>query len=813
MYDQGAQMQPKAEEVKTEVPETSAPPPPPLTATQLRVEEEKERLRQQQDLIAALQQQEAAEMEAATDAPRRMYQLEQLARIEKDGRTSEVNQYVAEWFRLDHKANTTYFTNRDDRMGRVERRLASRSSWDEQCGPGLASTSSLGEQYEPGLASGPEAREQHGPGLASGTCWGEKCRPGLASSSSFGEECRTGLASGKGPGELCGPGLASRLSLGEPQCGPGLLSSRSRSGEHCGQSSIPTTLSRECCRTGSGAGCCGNLAVAPWALKRWHTATRCRGHQRAFIAHLLRLCLTEYVTTADRSVAAPSSSSWNDINNLDDDDGNHLCFLIHHHHHPHHHHHQQQQQEQQQEQQGKQQAAVSVSIEFANALLVAQDDCHNAQRSPDDLQPKKEEEDERRSENSWGDRSRYMEWHVDPPRAWICGHASPCPWVCGRHVKPPRTCGLPDYPLYDHVAGVLHRWISEHRFPMIMDQIDGLSETIDRDHLIAQWTPVICERGSTLLLMYESWKKAEEKGDHREEEMERFQLEKRTKEKGAYGEEEERITFEKRMKENEASKEEEEEAEVRGFEKRTKEKGRPGEEMEDKDGCKRVMQEEENKDCERGVAKEVADVRRDGSDDSVTMASSRMMTVAMMMTQTGMGCMHDLLQTLGDEGLRCCLGLRTSEGSLRHPVNGVLIPSRWVLLQSFQKLHGDGKATLTKGARALSKHAHRSTDKWWGVFTGTIAEKNRLAVSVILDILDNAMWHNVHWLPHDLAAYEVLLTASEAERLVEGLCTYGIDEVGSVWWLQQREWIDKLNIQAHYNTMAHKDEFVMATIN
>ncbi|GBG83918.1 hypothetical protein CBR_g37789 [Chara braunii] len=66
---------------------------------------------------------EAAELEAATDTSRREYLLEQLNKVLTDDRCSQVNKNLAEWALLEHKATNSYFTNWDDRIGRLERRV------------------------------------------------------------------------------------------------------------------------------------------------------------------------------------------------------------------------------------------------------------------------------------------------------------------------------------------------------------------------------------------------------------------------------------------------------------------------------------------------------------------------------------------------------------------------------------------------------------------------------------------------------------------------------------------------------------------
>ena len=62
---------------------------------------------------------------------------------------------------------------------------------------------------------------------------------------------------------------------------------------------------------------------------------------------------------------------------------------------------------------------------------------------------------------------------------------------------------------------------------------------------------------------------------------------------------------------------------------------------------------------------------------------------------------------------------------------------------------------LTVGARALCKHAHRSSEGFWGNVKGSEAEKNEMANNVAQLILDECVWINVHILPHSEMIIEV----------------------------------------------------------
>jgi hypothetical protein len=123
-------------------------------------------------------------------------------------------------------------------------------------------------------------------------------------------------------------------------------------------------------------------------------------------------------------------------------------------------------------------------------------------------------------------------------------------------------------------------------------------------------------------------------------------------------------------------------------------------------------------------------------------------------------CVRDALKALGDcpalenspsLALRSLLGLRSSEGS-----TASLPPSRQELLAAFVKPHS-AKSKLHTGARALSKHAQRSSEKFWGdaIYKGTEDAKNRVAASMIVWLMNHSVWLNTHLLPHGKEIFEI----------------------------------------------------------
>ncbi|CAL1548461.1 unnamed protein product [Lymnaea stagnalis] len=110
---------------------------------------------------------------------------------------------------------------------------------------------------------------------------------------------------------------------------------------------------------------------------------------------------------------------------------------------------------------------------------------------------------------------------------------------------------------------------------------------------------------------------------------------------------------------------------------------------------------------------------------------------------------RDILVILGLRGILDLLGIRKTVGTKE-----MLPPSRKALMASFTAKHNPN-SELWVGARALAKHFHRDqSESWWGNCTGTEADKNKHALGLLDKILDNAVWINIHWLPHDVFIIE-----------------------------------------------------------
>ena len=65
------------------------------------------------------------------------------------------------------------------------------------------------------------------------------------------------------------------------------------------------------------------------------------------------------------------------------------------------------------------------------------------------------------------------------------------------------------------------------------------------------------------------------------------------------------------------------------------------------------------------------------------------------------------------------------------------------------------RSFLTVGARALQKHAHRSSEGFWGDGTGSESKRNDDAKRIITQIIEECEWINVHTLPHSEYVVEI----------------------------------------------------------
>ena len=88
------------------------------------------------------------------------------------------------------------------------------------------------------------------------------------------------------------------------------------------------------------------------------------------------------------------------------------------------------------------------------------------------------------------------------------------------------------------------------------------------------------------------------------------------------------------------------------------------------------------------------------------------------------------------------LGMRQTPGSERWsfpPDNHQLLEAAQEPCSSHSK-----PPLLTVAARAHAKHAHRGSDAYFGQVTGTVMNKNALALEIVTNMIENAAWINCH---------------------------------------------------------------------
>lgn len=102
----------------------------------------------------------------------------------------------------------------------------------------------------------------------------------------------------------------------------------------------------------------------------------------------------------------------------------------------------------------------------------------------------------------------------------------------------------------------------------------------------------------------------------------------------------------------------------------------------------------------------------------------------------------------GARGVLTLLSFRETVGS-----RTIAPLTRAQCLRSFQQVHKGEK--LTVGARAFSKHCQRSADGWWGQIKGNDETKNAVALAKLQELLDSAVWKNIHCLPHAQTTMEI----------------------------------------------------------
>ncbi|OMJ88873.1 hypothetical protein SteCoe_9075 [Stentor coeruleus] len=127
---------------------------------------------------------------------------------------------------------------------------------------------------------------------------------------------------------------------------------------------------------------------------------------------------------------------------------------------------------------------------------------------------------------------------------------------------------------------------------------------------------------------------------------------------------------------------------------------------------------------------------------------------------------ESLLISLGPRGILFCLGVRRTQGS----TDKYMIPQRSIIEKAFSQLYSKeeskSSSNLSVGARSLTKHAHRSSEGFWGKITGTDNMKNNTAQDILRRLLNEAAWVNVHCLPNEEAILEIRVSQGYGARWI-----------------------------------------------
>jgi len=99
-----------------------------------------------------------------------------------------------------------------------------------------------------------------------------------------------------------------------------------------------------------------------------------------------------------------------------------------------------------------------------------------------------------------------------------------------------------------------------------------------------------------------------------------------------------------------------------------------------------------------------------------------------------------LIEKAGCRNLLILMGMRLTPASLTDATG--IPPTMSQLMSAANHVHNPADG-LTVGARAWSKHVHRSEEAYWGVCRGGVADKNAGATALIERILANRTWWNV----------------------------------------------------------------------
>ncbi|EGC34380.1 hypothetical protein DICPUDRAFT_153434 [Dictyostelium purpureum] len=112
----------------------------------------------------------------------------------------------------------------------------------------------------------------------------------------------------------------------------------------------------------------------------------------------------------------------------------------------------------------------------------------------------------------------------------------------------------------------------------------------------------------------------------------------------------------------------------------------------------------------------------------------------------------NFFKNLTNRNLLTLFSIRKTKLSL----DTVLLPGPIQLIKSSNLLNIPGSnSKLTVSSKALSKHSIRSKDSFWGSDKGPELVKNKRSESVLIKILAEPAWINIHLLPHNIQIIEI----------------------------------------------------------
>jgi hypothetical protein len=100
-------------------------------------------------------------------------------------------------------------------------------------------------------------------------------------------------------------------------------------------------------------------------------------------------------------------------------------------------------------------------------------------------------------------------------------------------------------------------------------------------------------------------------------------------------------------------------------------------------------------------------------------------------------CIREWINNVGTRGILTILGMRSTVGTDSRQ----LLPPSWKRLLETASVE---KHALSVAARARAKHAHRGNDQFFGLVTGNSQNQNKETYQIVICLLREAAWINIH---------------------------------------------------------------------